>query len=116
QDRAVAAAFGIDHQRLGLLLGGMAGASAAVAGAVFALGNSITPATPYDWFGTVFAVVILGGIGNLLGTLLAGVGVGVLSGLVSAIWSPSTEPFVLFLAIVLALLLRPQGLFTRRVT
>ncbi len=45
----------------------------------------------------MFAVVILGGIGNLLGTLVAGVGIGVLSGLVSVIWSPSTEPFVLFL-------------------
>jgi branched-chain amino acid transport system permease protein len=43
-----------------------------------------------QWFGTVFAVVILGGIGNLLGTLIAGVGVG-LSGLVSVIWSPSTS-------------------------
>lgn len=113
QDRTVAAAFGIDHRRLGVLLGGAAGASAAVAGMIFALGNSITPTTPYDWFGTVFAVVILGGIGNLLGTLVAGVGIGVLSGLVSVIWSPSTEPFVLFLAIILALLLRPRGLFAR---
>lgn len=110
EDRTVAAAFGIDHRRLGLLLGGLSGASAAVAGMVFALSNSITPATPYEWFGTVFAVVILGGVGNLLGTLVAGVGIGVLSGLVSVIWSPSTEPFVLFLAIILALLLRPQGL------
>ena len=111
EDRTVAAAFGIDHQRLGLLLGGLSGVSAAVAGTVFALSNSITPTTPYEWFGTVFAVVILGGVGNLLGTLVAGVGIGVLSGLVSVIWSPSTEPFMLFLAVILALLLRPQGLF-----
>jgi branched-chain amino acid transport system permease protein len=80
---------------------------------VFALFNSVTPATPYEWFGTVFAVVILGGVGNLLGTLVAGIGIGVLSGVVSVVWSPSTEPFVLFLAIILALLLRPQGLFAR---
>jgi branched-chain amino acid transport system permease protein len=114
QDRTVAAAFGIDHRRLGLLLGGAAGASAAISGMIFALANSITPTAPYEWFGTVFAVVILGGIGNLLGTLYAGIGIGVLSGLVSVIWSPSTEPFVLFLAIILALVLRPRGLFRRR--
>jgi Branched-chain amino acid ABC-type transport system, permease components len=114
EDRMVAAAFGIDHRRLGLLLGGLGGASAAVAGMIFALSNSITPTTPYEWFGTVFAVVILGGIGNLLGTLVAGIGIGVLSGVVSVVWSPSTEPFFLFLAIILALLLRPQGLFTRQ--
>src|SRR5678815_4558323 len=44
---------------------------------VFALANHVMPATAYEWFGTVFAVVILGGLGNLLGTLYAGVGVGV---------------------------------------
>ena len=41
QDRTVAAAFGIDHRRLGVLLGGAAGASAAVAGMVFALGQRV---------------------------------------------------------------------------
>ena len=44
---------------------------------------------------------------------VAGVGVGALSGVVSVIWSPATAPFVLFSPIVLALLLRPQGLFAR---
>src|SRR5262245_16520154 len=111
EDRSVAAAFGIDHRWLGRLLGGASGASAAVAGMVYALFNSVTPATPYEWFGTVFAVVILGGVGNLLGTLVAGIGIGVLSGLVSVIWSPATEPLVLFLAIIVALLVRPRGLF-----
>ena len=115
QDRTVAAAFGIDHRRLGLLLGGASGASAAVAGMVFGLANHVMPATAYEWFGTVFAVVILGGLGNLLGTLYAGVSVGVVSGLVSTIWSQGIEPIALFVAIILALVLRPQGLFTRRI-
>jgi branched-chain amino acid transport system permease protein len=112
QDRTIAAAFGIDHRRIGLLLAGAAGATAAVAGMLFALSNSLTPATAYEWFGTVFAVVILGGIGHVVGTLVAGVLVGVISGVVSVLVSPSAAPFVLFSLIVLALLLRPQGLFT----
>jgi branched-chain amino acid transport system permease protein len=109
-DRTVAAAFGIDHRRLGLLLGGVVGASAAVAGMLFSLGNALTPSTPYEWFGTVFAVVILGGIGNVTGTLLAGVLVGCLTAVVSVTWSPSASPLVLFSAIIVALLFRPQGL------
>lgn len=113
QDRTVAAAFGIDHRRLSVLLGGAAGASAGIAGMVFMLGNFVQPTTAYEWFGTVFAVVILGGLGNLLGTLLAGVSVGVVSGLVSLIWSQGVEPVALFVAIILALVLRPQGLFSR---
>ncbi|GIF71443.1 branched-chain amino acid ABC transporter permease [Asanoa siamensis] len=114
QDRTVAASFGIDHRRLGMVVGGLAGVSAAVAGMVFALGNTIAPAHAYEWFGTVFAVVILGGIGNLLGSLFAGLGVGAFSAVVAVLWDPSYEPFVLFLAIILALVLRPKGLFTRR--
>ena len=111
QDRAVAAAFGIDHRRIGMLLAAASGATAAIAGMLFALANALTPATAYEWFGIVFAVVILGGVGHLLGTLLAGVLVGVLSGVVAVVLSPAAAPFVLFSAIVLALLLRPQGLF-----
>jgi branched-chain amino acid transport system permease protein len=111
QDRAAAAAFGIDHRRIGMLLAAASGATAAIAGMLFALANALTPSTAYEWFGIVFAVVILGGVGQLLGTLLAGVLVGVLSGVVSVVFSPAAAPFVLFSAIVLALLLRPQGLF-----
>lgn len=112
-DPAVAAAFGVDHRRVGVLLAAASGATAAVAGMLFALGNALTPATAFEWFGTVFAVVILGGIGHLTGTLAAGMLVGVLSGVVSVLLSPAAAPFVLFSAIVLALLLRPQGLFAR---
>jgi branched-chain amino acid transport system permease protein len=114
EDRTVAAAFGIDHRRLGVLLGGASGASAAVAGMVFALANHVMPATAFEWFGIVFAVVILGGLGNLLGTLFAGISVGIVSGLVSTIWSQGVEPIALFVAIVVALVLRPQGVFARR--
>ncbi|HEY7484239.1 MAG TPA: branched-chain amino acid ABC transporter permease [Streptosporangiaceae bacterium] len=113
QDRAIAAAFGIDHRRIGVLLAGAAGATAAAAGMLFALSNALTPATAFEWFGTVFAVVILGGIGHLVGTLVAGLLVGALGAVVSVVVSPAAEPFVLFSTIVLVLLLRPQGLFAR---
>jgi len=115
-DPAVAAAFGVDHRRLGVLLAAVSGGTAAIAGMLFALGSALTPATAFEWFGTVFAVVILGGIGHLAGTLGAGVLVGVLSSVVSTVLSPAAAPFVLFSAIVLALLLRPSGLFARRST
>jgi len=102
------------QRRLTPLLGGVAGASAAAAGMVFALTNALSPTAAYEWFGIVFAVVILGGIGQVVGTFAAGVAVGVVSAVVSAAWSPATAPIVLFSAIVLALVLRPQGLFTLR--
>ena len=54
-------------------------------------------------------MVILGGIGHVLGTLLAGVVVGAVSGVVVGALSPAAAPLVLFSPIILALLLRPHG-------
>ena len=113
QDRTIAAAFGIDHVKLGVLLGGLAGASAALAGMLVAVDRPLTPSSAFEWFGLVFAVVILGGIGNAVGTLAAGILVGALWGFVSAVWSPSTSPLVIFSLIIVALLVRPRGLFVR---
>ncbi len=115
-DPEMAAAMGIDHQRLGMLLAGASGASAAVAGMLFALGSAMTPDSGFEWVGVVFAIVILGGIGNVVGTLVAGALVGSVAGVVSVVWSPSTAPFVVFSLVVLALLFRPDGLFRRRGT
>ena len=113
EDPPIAAAFGIDHRRIGVLLAGAAGATAALAGSLFAIGGSMTPSTALEWVGIVFAVVILGGIGNVVGTLVAGALVGIVAGLVTVLWSPSAAPLVVFSLVVLALLFRPRGLFPR---
>jgi branched-chain amino acid transport system permease protein len=114
EDPAIAAAFGIDHQRLGMLLAGVVGGTAAIAGMLFSIGGSLSPDTAFEWFGIVFAVVILGGIGNVVGTLLAGALVGAVAGVVTVAWSPATAPLVVFSLVVLALLFRPRGLLSRR--
>lgn len=116
EDRPIAAAFGIDHVRLGTLLAGFSGATAAVAGMLFALSNAVIPTAPYEWVGVVFAVVILGGIGGAVGTFLAGTIVGAVSGVVSVVISPAAAPLVIFSAVILALALRPNGVFARRRT
>lgn len=111
-DRDIAAAFGIDHQRLGVAVAGLASASAAVAGMLFALGGALTPSIPFEWVGIVFAIVILGGIGNVIGTLAAGILVSVASAVISVIWTPAVAPFVVFSLVIAALLFRPRGLFS----
>src|ERR687896_783205 len=98
-----------------MLLAGLSGATAAVAGMLWALGNTLIPDAPFEWIGIVFAVVILGGIGHVLGTLAAGMLVGVLASVASVLWENTASLLVVFLVIVLALLIRPQGLFVRRV-
>jgi branched-chain amino acid transport system permease protein len=113
QDRAIASAFGIDHDRLGIFLAGGAGVTAALAGMLFAVDRTLTPSAAYEWIGIVFAVVIIGGIGNVVGTLVAGALVMMVASLVS-LYSPAATPLVVFSAIVVALLFRPRGLFARK--
>ena len=114
QDRQIASAFGIDHRMLGVLLAGASGASAAIAGMLIAVGEPLIPFSPFEWVGRVFAIVILGGIGNVRGTLYAGLLVGAVSGVVALGWGPSASPLVVFSLVVLALVFRPQGLFPRK--
>jgi branched-chain amino acid transport system permease protein len=114
EDPAIAASFGIDHGRLSMVLAGLAGVTAATAGMLFAVDATLTPTVAFEWIGVVFAIVIIGGVGNVVGTLVAGSLVMIVASVVSVAWSPSAAPFVVFAAIVAALLFRPYGLFSRR--
>jgi branched-chain amino acid transport system permease protein len=113
-DPEIARAFGIDVRRVAVLLSGLAMAFSTAAGVFIAMFQSLSPNMTFGWLGIVFSVVILGGLGNTVGALGAGVIVGVASGVASTEWGPLTGPLVTFLILIAALLFRPQGLFTRR--
>jgi branched-chain amino acid transport system permease protein len=108
EDPAIAAAFGVNHRRLALLLSGLAAAYAGVAGAFIALVFTLAPAQIYAWIGVVFAAVILGGLGNPIGPLVAGVVIGVSEALTMALTAPAWAPLVSFTLLILVLLLRPD--------
>jgi branched-chain amino acid transport system permease protein len=110
EDAPIAAAFGVDHRRLALLLSGLAAAFAGVAGVFVALIYTLVPAQIYAWIGVVFAAVLLGGLGNPLGPLVAGVVIGVTEALTMALTAPAWAPLVSFTLLILVLLLRPDRL------
>jgi branched-chain amino acid transport system permease protein len=114
QDAEMAQAFGIDPRRVAVLLSGLATAFSALAGVFIAIGQALYPGLAVSWFGIVFPVVILGGLGNTIGALTAGVIVGVAAGVASVVWGPISAPLVTFVILILALLFRPQGLLTSR--
>jgi branched-chain amino acid transport system permease protein len=107
EDPQIAAAFGVNHRRLALLLSGLGAAFAGVAGAFVALIYTLAPAQIYAWIGVVFAAVILGGLGNPLGPLVAGIVIGVSEALTMALTAPAWAPLVSFTLLILVLLLRP---------
>lgn len=114
QDEEMARAFGVDPNRVAVILSGLSGAFSAMAGVFIALGQAIYPGLAVTWFGVVFSVVILGGLGNTVGALTAGVIVGVAAGATSVLWGPLAAPLVTFIILIIALLFRPQGLLTSR--
>jgi branched-chain amino acid transport system permease protein len=114
QDREMARAFGVDPRRVAVILSGLTTCFSALAGLFVAVGQTIFPGLAVSWFGIVFSVVILGGLGNTLGTLTAGVIVGVASNTAAVTWGPLSAPLVTFLILIAALLFRPEGLLTRR--
>jgi branched-chain amino acid transport system permease protein len=112
-DREIAAAYGVDHRRIGVITAGLATAMAAVAGVLIAVNQSVFPQLAAEWVGLIFTVVILGGIGNLLGAFGAGILIGLVAGVVGVAWTPQGAPLVVFLLLILALIFRPNGLFGR---
>ena len=107
EDPAMAAAFGVNHRRHAFVLSGVSAAYAGVAGAFIALISTLAPAQIWAWVGVVFAVVIIGGLANPIGALLAGLLIGVSESVTMAVVTPAWAPLVSFSVLILLLLLRP---------
>jgi branched-chain amino acid transport system permease protein len=58
----------------------------------------------------VFAVVVIGGMGSILGSVITGLGLGIVEGFTKVFW-PEASSTVVFIIMVIVLLLRPAGLF-----
>ena len=108
EDAPVAAAFGVNEKLLALLLSGASAAFAAVAGLCLALSHTMAPAQIYAWIGVVFAAVMIGGLGNPLGPLAAGIFIGVSEALTMALIAPAWAPLVSFTLLIAYLLFRPN--------
>jgi branched-chain amino acid transport system permease protein len=112
-DREIAGAYGVDHRRIGMLTAGIGTAMGAVAGVLIGINQAVFPQLAFEWIGLIFAVVILGGIGNLLGAVGAGILIGFVTSIVGVAWTPQGAPLVTFLLLILALIFRPNGLCGR---
>ena len=107
EDSAVAAAFGVDQRRNGLLLAGTCAALVSIAGVCIALTATLAPSQMYAWIGVVFAAVMLGGLGSAIGPLVAGLLIGVSEAVTMAVTAPSWAPIVSFTLLIVVLILRP---------
>lgn len=108
EDAQVAAAFGVNERRLALFLSGLSAAFAGVAGLCLALSYTLSPSQIYAWIGVVFAAVMIGGLGNPIGPLVAGIVIGVAEAVTMALVSPAWAPLVSFSLLIFVLLTRAE--------
>ena len=108
EDAPIAAAFGVNHRALSFLLSGLCAAYAGVAGVFIALIATLAPSEIWTWIGVVFAVVIIGRLGNPIGALAGGILIGSCEALTMAVVNPAWAPLVSFSVLIALLLFRPR--------
>jgi branched-chain amino acid transport system permease protein len=113
QDRLALRLMGANPVNIKAIAFGIGIATAAVAGALLIIIGPVEPAFGRLYIGRVFAIVILGGMGSIGGTVIAALMLGVAESFVQTFYGPSWAPLVAFGVLLLALAFRPQGLFGR---
>jgi branched-chain amino acid transport system permease protein len=105
-------AFGINVPRLITITYGLGVGLAALAGVMAAPIYRVNPLMGADLIIVVFAVVVIGGMGSILGSIVTGFGLGVIEGL-TKVYYPEASNTVVFVIMAIVLLVKPAGLFGR---
>jgi branched-chain amino acid transport system permease protein len=110
ENPALVRAFGINVPRMVTLTYGFGVGLAALAGVMAAPIYNVSPQMGSDLIIVVFAVVVIGGMGSIMGAIVTGFALGVAEGL-TKVFYPEASDTVVFVIMVLVLLVRPAGLF-----
>ena len=110
ENPTVVQAFGVNVPRMITLTYGFGVALAAIAGVMAAPIYQVSPQMGANLIIVVFAVVVIGGMGSIMGAILTGFGLGVVEGL-TKVFYPEASNTVIFVFMVVVLLIRPAGLF-----
>ena len=112
ENPALVQAFGVNVPRMITLTFGFGVGLAALAGVMAAPIYQVNPLMGADMIIVVFAVVVIGGMGSIMGAILTGFGLGVVEGLTKYFY-PEASNTVIFVVMVIVLMVRPAGLFGR---
>jgi len=110
ENPALVQAFGINVPLMVMLTYGAGAGLAALAGVLAAPVIQITPLMGSNLIIVVFAVVVIGGMGSILGSILTGLALGLIEGL-TKVFYPEASSIVVFVIMAIVLMIRPAGLF-----
>lgn len=112
ENPALVGAFGINVPRMVTLTYGFGVALAGFAGVMAAPIYAVNPNMGADLIIVVFAVVVIGGMGSIMGAIVTGYGLGLIEGL-TRVFYPEGSAVVIFVVMAIVLLIKPEGLFGR---
>ena len=107
-------AFGVNVPLMVMLTYGAGAGLAALAGVLAAPIIQVTPLMGSNLIIVVFAVVVIGGMGSIMGSILTGLGLGIVEGL-TRVFYPEASSIVVFVIMVIVLMIRPAGLFGKEI-
>ncbi len=110
ENAALVQAFGINVPLMVTLTYGAGAALAGLAGVLAAPIIQVNPLMGSNLIIVVFAVVVIGGMGSIMGSILTGLGLGIVEGL-TRVFYPEASSIVVFVVMVIVLMIRPAGLF-----
>ncbi len=113
QDRLALQLMGADPVKIKQIAFGIGIATAALAGALLIMIGPVEPTIGRLYIGRIFAIIVLGGMGSIPGTLVAALIIGLSESIVTTYIGPSWAPTVAFGFLLITLAVRPQGLFGR---
>ena len=113
QDALALRLMGADPVKIKSIAFGIAIATASLAGALLIILATVEPSINREYIGRMFAIVVLGGMGSVGGTLVAALILGVVESLTSTFYGPSWSLAVSFGILLVVLAVRPSGLFGR---
>jgi branched-chain amino acid transport system permease protein len=112
ENPALVQAFGVNVPVLVMLTYAAGAGLAALAGVLAAPVIQVTPLMGSNLIIVVFAVVVIGGMGSILGSIVTGLGLGVIEGF-TKVFYPEASNIVVFVIMAIVLMIRPAGLFGR---
>ncbi|MBV9230309.1 MAG: branched-chain amino acid ABC transporter permease [Chloroflexi bacterium] len=116
EDPLAAASVGINVPLVYAVTFGLAAALSAVGGTLIGLSYGFDPTTGSGWLLRSFTVIVLGGMGSLGGAFLGGILIGVLEEVTATMVGAQYRDLIVFAFLVLILIIRPQGLFGKKVS
>jgi branched-chain amino acid transport system permease protein len=115
QNRAAAQLVGVNVARISALTFGIGTALAGASGALMSFLFTFYPAIHWQWIASLLALIVLGGMGSLAGTIVGALLLSIAAAVVSDHWGPTWSPATFFLALFVILMVRPRGLFGKKI-